>query len=154
MDESIHTGKGRCSIIDASEHSWHCQIHCRTTAMLCPSPYTMSHKHECVSRALEICLTVLCVCRVCNYSHTLLMQGVTARTQSIASLKLYLVSHLTAFAMTGWQYKLSCGDNRRMVQEWGHCRIQIVGNSGWQHPTAHWRLPADVSMCELQVVLQ
>ena len=53
-----------------------------------------------------------------------------------------------------WARSHSWSNFGRMAQEWGDCRIQIGGNSCRQHPTAHWRLPADVSMCELQVVLQ
>ena len=58
------------------------------------------------------------------------VQGVTARIQSFASLKLYLVSHLTACAMIGWQYKLMNElDRTRAATIEGWCKSGVTAAS-------------------------
>ena len=58
-------------------------------SLLYPPPHTLHVKQTWIcAESVGNCLTFLCVCRVVQlYSHTQ-MQGVTARSQSVASIKL------------------------------------------------------------------
>ena len=106
------------------------QTHCLATAC-CVSTITYLHVKRTwiCGGSVGKCLAGLCVCRVVPRLAYTNAGRVIARIQSITSLK-RLVSHLTAFAMSGWQYKLmNALDRTRAATPEGWCKSGVTAAS-------------------------